>query len=279
MKVLVAGGTGRLGTLLVERLAAQGVSVRVLTRSAKRAEPLRGLGVEVVQGDVRQPDTLPAAVEGVGLVVSAVHGFAGPGRVTPKSVDRDGNANLVGAVEENGAALVMVSIVGAAPDSPMELLREKYAAEQVVRSSGLSWTIVRSTAFLELWAELVGKGIVFGRGENPINFVAVADVADLVTKVVLEPAYRGRIVEIAGPRELTLNELADASREATGQPARVRHLPRALLRGLAPLHRQPRAALVMDTVDMRYAPGPDATTGRISPEEALAQLAGPARRG
>ena len=275
MRALVAGGTGRLGSLLVERLTQQEVAVRVLTRDPRRAEPLQRLGVEVARGDVRRPDTLSAAVDSVDVVVSAVHGFAGPGRVTPESVDRDGNTNLLAAAQEVGAAMVMVSIVGASPDSPMELLRHKYAAEHIVRASGLSWTIVRATAFVELWAELVGKGIVFGRGDNPINLVAVTDVADLVAQAVLDPTCRGRVFEIGGPRDLSLNDLAALSREVAGKPAHVRHLPRAALRVMAPLHRLPKAALVMDTTDMTFRPGHDGRTGPTDPERALAQAAVP----
>lgn len=273
MKALVAGGTGRLGSLLVERLTGRGADVRVLTRDGKRAESQRRLGIEIVEGDVRRPDTLPAAVHGADMVISAVQGFAGPGRVTPRSVDRDGNAHLVAAARAVGASFVLVSVVGAAPDNPMELFREKYAAEQVVQSSGLPWTIVRATGFLELWAELIGNGIVLGRGDNPINFVSVSDVAELLGQVVLDPTYRGRILEIGGPDDLSLNELAEVSREVTGRPNHVRHLARTVLRALAPLHRLPKAALVMDTTDMTYRPSPDGRTGPTDAKQALAQLA------
>jgi hypothetical protein len=61
-------------------------------------------------------------VAGVRVVVSAIHGFAGPGRVTPASVDRDGNANLVAAAKAAGADVVLMSVVGAAPDHAMELV-------------------------------------------------------------------------------------------------------------------------------------------------------------
>jgi NADH dehydrogenase len=271
MRVLVAGGTGRLGALVVQRLVDRGVSVRVLTRDAGRARP--GPGVELVEGDVRRPETLAAAVQGVDVVVSAVHGFVGTGGVSPKSVDRDGNANLVAAAGKVGAAVVLMSIVGAAPDSPMELFRCKAAAEQDLRTSGVPWTIVRSAAFLELWVELVGKGIVFGSGENPINFVSVHDVADVVAEAVLDPGRRGQVVEVIGPEPLTFNQLAERLRSRTGQPTRVRHIPRWLLRIMAPLHRQPKAALVMDTTDMTKRSSPDALVGRTSLDQALARTA------
>jgi uncharacterized protein YbjT (DUF2867 family) len=226
--------------------------------------------VEIAEGDVRKPDTLPAAVADVDVVVSAVHGFAGPGRVSPKSVDRDGNAHLVTAARDVGAAVVMVSIVDASPDSPMELFRYKYAAEQHLQRSGAPWTIVRSTAFAELWAEIVGKGLVFGRGDNPINFVSVHDVAGVVRDAVLDPALRGRIVNVGGRADVTFNEFAALLREKRGRPMRVRHVPRRLLRALAPLHRQPRAGYAMDTTDLTFRPGPGDIVGSTDLRRALA---------
>ena len=86
--IVVAGGTGTLGTRLVARLAEQGLAVRVLTRDPARAQHLAGRGVEVVRGDVRDPGSLTRALRGASTVISAVHGFAGHGGVSPASVDR-----------------------------------------------------------------------------------------------------------------------------------------------------------------------------------------------
>ncbi len=256
MTVLVAGGTGRMGTVLVTGLAARGARVRVLTREPSRARHLEAVASEIVRGDVRVPATLGPALAGVGTVVSAVHGFAGPGRVSPASVDRDGNANLTAAAADAGAEMVIVSVVGASPDSPMDLFRCKWAAEERLRASGVPWTIVRATAFVELWAEILRRPVVLGRGDNPVNFVSVHDVAAAVERAVLDPSLRGRVLEVAGPEDLTFNRLAAIVQEVGGRPGRVRHVPRWLLRGLAPLHRLPRAALAMDTVDMTAATRP-----------------------
>ena len=78
--------------------------MRVLTRDPARAVSL-GEKVEVVTGDVRDPSSLVAACTGVDVVVSAVHGFAGSGGVSPATVDRDGNAHLVDAARTAGAAV------------------------------------------------------------------------------------------------------------------------------------------------------------------------------
>lgn len=258
MKVLVAGGTGRLGALVVRRLVDGGATVRVLTRDPRRAEGLEELGAEIAVGDVRRPVSLTDAMAGVDVLVSAVQGFAGGGGISPRSVDQEGNTHLIAAAEHAGTAVVLVSVVGAAPDSPMELFRCKYVAEQRLQSAAVPWTIVRSAAFVELWADIVGKGLVFGRGDNPINFVSVHDVADVVTQAVLEPAQRGRVIEVVGARSLSFNELAAEMRRHSGRPGRILRVPRWTLRALAPLHRQPRAALVMDTVDMTFHPTPSA---------------------
>ena len=99
-----------------------------------------------------------------------------------------------------------MSVVGAAADHPMELFRAKFAAEEHLRASGAPWTIVRATAFVELWAEIMAKPIVFGRGDNPINFVSVNDVAAVVERAVIDPTLRGKVLEVGGPQNVTFNE-------------------------------------------------------------------------
>jgi uncharacterized protein YbjT (DUF2867 family) len=269
--ILVAGGTGRLGTLVVNRLVSGGISVRVLTRDPTHASHLIGDHVEVVTGDVRDRASLAPATSGVDVVVSAVHGFTGVGGNSPATVDRDGNANLLDAAQAAGAAFVLLSTVGAAPDSPIELFRMKHAAEGIALDRGIPTTIIRATAFLELWIELMeqtaarsGRPLVFGRGDNPINFVSVGDVAALVERAVTDPATRGTTLEIGGPDNLTFNELAHAIQTAEGRTGGPRHVPPPMLRLMANtvgrvkplLGRQARAALAMDRTDLTFDAGP-----------------------
>ena len=264
--ILVAGGTGRLGALLVGRLVERGEPVRVLTRDPSRAAHLPA-GVERVIGDVRDAASLAPAVAGVDVVVSAVHGFVGTGNVSPATVDRDGNANLVDAATFAGADFVLVSVVVAAADSPMELFRMKHVAEQHARTSGTPTTIVRSTALIELWIDVLcdtakrsGRPVVFGHGDNPINFVSAHDVAALVDLVVGDPATRGETLDIGGPANLTFDQLAAALLDAGRVHGPPRHVPPVILRTMAStigrlkpqLGRQMRAALAMDSIDLRF---------------------------
>lgn len=275
--ILVAGGTGTLGKVLVPRLVQSRLPVRVMTRTA--AEPIEG--VEIVNGDVRSPEDATRAVIGAGSVVSAVTGF-GPRRdVTARSVDLEGNRTLFAAARAAGVEhVVLLSVHDAAPDHPIELFRMKYAAEQALRESGLAWTIVRSTAYQETWVRLLceplvvkGKTRVFGRGENPINFVSVQDVARIVERAVVDRELRGHVIEVAGPENLTMNEIVETFKAQTGVTGSVAHVPRAALRA-ASVALQPfnasmaaliRAALVMDTQDMSAEAAGD-------PAHALADL-------
>lgn len=261
--ILVAGGTGNLGSEIVRRLAAAGRKVRVLTRDPLRAKHLEGNGVEITRGDVRDGRELMRAIGGTTAVISAVQGFGGPNAVGTNVVDRDGNATLIRAARNAGVEhFVLISVLGARPDHPMMLFRAKAAAESELMSSGLAWTIVRPTSYLETWIAVIGgplekkgKAVVFGRGETPINFVSVRDVATVVERALSEPAARGAALDVAGPENLTFSQFAEALVRAHGGAGKVSHVPRPMMR-LASTLLQPinpiladqiRAGIVMDT--------------------------------
>jgi uncharacterized protein YbjT (DUF2867 family) len=267
--ILVAGGTGRLGSLVAGRLCERGLGVRVLSRGLSPYDGELDPRVEVVRGDVRDPASLAGALKDVGVVVSAVQGFVGPGGATPETVDKQGNVNLVDAAKEVGADFVLVSMTDAAPDSPMELARMKYAAEQYLKQSGLRWTIIRGAAFVQAWVSLLGettnatgRPLVFGSADNPIAWVDVDEVAALVELAVVDPGLRGRTFEICGPEPLSLMQLAQAVMDHQGVAGHPRRVPRPMLHVMANTvgrlkperGRRARAALAMDVLPLAVDP-------------------------
>jgi uncharacterized protein YbjT (DUF2867 family) len=263
--ILVAGGTGTLGTQVVRRLSDRGQSVRVLTRDPTRAAHLPDT-VQTLTGDLRDPAAVAAAVRGCATVVSAVHGFVGPAKPSPEAIDRDANRALIQAAATAGVEhLVLVSVLGAAPDHPMSLHRAKYAAEQALQTTGVQWTIIRPAAYLETWIAIIGaklasngQALVFGPGRNPINFVSAHDVAAVIDLAVHDHTLRGQVLEVAGPENLTFTQLADRLITASGNPGRTRHIPLPMLRAMSVLARpvspvfarQAQAAVVMNTTNM-----------------------------
>jgi uncharacterized protein YbjT (DUF2867 family) len=261
--ILVAGGTGVLGTRLVALLTDAGLCVRVMTRNRSRAGHLRGPLVEIVEGDAGDRAAVRQATTGATTVVSAIQGFGGVDPGGARAVDGDGNSNLITeAVSADVERFLLVSTQGASARHPMELFRMKYRAEQELMGSPLDWTILRPAAYLETWIALLGQEPgpirVFGRGDNPINFVSARDVASVAALAITGAQLRREAVDVGGPENLSFNDFAGAMLVATGRSGRVRHVPRPLMRAMATLLRPTRpilaaqigASVVMDTRPM-----------------------------
>lgn len=266
--ILIAGGSGTLGTRLLALLADRGLDVGIMTRDPDKARPLVGNAVHVVPGDVRDPRTVAQAVAGARTVVSAVTGFGPAKDVCPRTVDWQGNLNLIRAAKAAGVEhFILLSVCQAAADHPIELFRMKHRAEEELRASGLAWTIIRPTAYMETWIHLLGDPLldtgstrIFGRGENAINFVSASDVAGFVDLAVTDQAMRGATVEAGGPENLTINHVVEAIQTVTGTTGKVSHVPLPMLRLMSVLMKPvnpamaglAKAAVVMDTRDMTF---------------------------
>jgi uncharacterized protein YbjT (DUF2867 family) len=268
--IAIAGGTGTLGRELVGRLRAVERPVRVLARGDTPKEWHGDQGIDCVSGDVRDRDVVEEFVSGADVVVSAVHGFLGGRRSGPQAIDRDANGMLIDAAQRAGCErFVLVSVHDARADHPMELHRMKYAAEQHLQGGVGAWSIVRSVPFMETWVGILGepvrrrgRGIVFGVGRNPINFVSIHDVAAVCTLAV-QGDLDGQIVDIGGPENLTLTDVVTRVQAAAGVSATPKHIPRPVMRALAqvlrPIRpavaRQIAAGVAMDTTDMAFDAG------------------------
>jgi hypothetical protein len=155
---------------------------------------------------------------------------------------------------------------------PISLFQAKYAAGETLRANGIPWTILRSTAFIETWATIMtqslratGKIPVFGRGDNPVNFVSAADVAALPALAVTHLGHlRGQVLELGAGRP----DLQPARRHRPGNqraPGHGRAHPAAALLTMTwltaatrpALARRARAVLTMDTLDMTFDHTPD----------------------
>ena len=264
--ILVTGGSGHLGMELIPRLIAEGARVRVLTRNPELARKRLGDGPDFVEGDVRNPQSLEIALHEVDSVVSAMTGF-GPGGLGPRAVDYMGNLKLMQAAEVTGVRrFVLLSMRGAAEHS-MELFRMKHWAEQRLQASRLNWTIVRPTVFMELWIRIVGDPIVnsgtttvFGRGDNPINFVSAGDVASVIGFTLADPRLSRQVIEVGGPEDVSMNQLVRRIELAVGVRARVRHVPIAAMRLahwlISPLKADIagmiEAGITLETTDMSF---------------------------
>jgi len=265
--ILIVGANGRLGNVVVPHLLAQGKSIRVMTRNPLGLAHLKQQGAEIVSGDLRDRASLASACQGVEQVLAAAHALDGKGGNNPRTVDDMGNRHLIDAAKAAGVKhFIFVSVQGASPDSPLEFFRIKYRTEEYLQASGLNFTILRPGAYMELWAQLIGQPIreqgkttIFGRGKNPINFVSVEDVARFVSIALDDPRARNAVIEVGGPENLTMNQVAEIFERASGRQAKKRHIPLLMMRVMSILMRPLNPAMsrlicngiYMDTANLR----------------------------
>lgn len=208
--ILVTGGTGRLGSRLVPRLAtATDREIRLLTRSSRESTLAT---VRHVTGDLRTGEGLASAVDGVKTVVHCASDTKG---------DAEAAQHLVRALSQAGEKphLVHISIVGVDQVS-FGYFRSKHEAEQVVTGSGLPWTVLRVTQFYEFVLEGAEKAARYPFVPVPARFlvqpVDTRDVAARLTELALaEPA--GRVPDLAGPEVFTADEMIRAYLRARGR--------------------------------------------------------------
>ena len=222
----------------------------------------------MVSGDLRDPASLLRACQGAEQVLAAAHALDGKGDNNPHTVDDLGNRQLIDAAKAAGVKhFLFLSMLGASRDAPVEFFRIKYHTEEYLRASSLSFTIIRPTAFMDLWAQFIGQPIleqgkttIFGRGNNPVNFVAVEDVARFVCAALEDPGAGQRVIEVGGPENLTLNQVAELFERASGRQAKKRHVPLPMLRVMSILtqpvnpavSRLIRLGIWMDTAHLCY---------------------------
>lgn len=238
MRVLVTGGTGFVGTHLVNALARRGHSVAVLSRHPDATRNRYNRPVESVSGNVLDPASLAPAVLGREAIVHLVGIIHQKGEQTFDRMHRQAVENVAAAMRGAGVRrLLHMSAMGASDDSPSEYGRTKAAGERAVGESGLDATIFRPSiifgpgdGFVSLLAPLVkwnpGFIPVIGPGTTRFMPVSVYDVARVYCDALEKPETVGRTFEVGGPQTLTLNEIYREIAVAVGKPNKpLLHLP------------------------------------------------------
>lgn len=248
--IVVAGGTGFIGSAIARELARRGQEVLVIShRDRGGSVTLGGETFAVRAADVNDPPALVRALAGADTVIGAVQfkGFPNenPGKgLTFEQVDRHGTENLVAAAAQCGVKrYVYISGVGAAPDAKQVWFRAKGAAEASVRGSGLnhlivrpSWVFGRDDHALNKYVAFVKSPLpvvpVIGDGRQRLQPVFVEDVARLVADALGREALPNAVYEIGGPAVLSMDEVIRTVEEVTGKHKPLLHQPAGLVKAL-----------------------------------------------
>ena len=238
MKILVTGGTGFVGTHLVNALHRSGHAVAVLARDPAAAQNRYNHPVEAVPGNVLDVASLEKACAGRDAVIHLVGIIHQKGKQTFDRMHREAAENVVGAAKASGVRRYLhMSAMGSSEDAPSEYGRTKAAGEKAVQASGLDWTIFRPSVifgpgdgFVSLLASIVrnnpGFIPVIGTGATKFMPVSVFDVARVFTGALEKPEMAGKTFEVGGPQTLTMDAIYREIAVAVGKPRKpLVHLP------------------------------------------------------
>lgn len=209
MKIVVIGGTGLIGSKTVERLRRNGHEVLAASPDS---------GVDTFTGE-----GLADALSGTAVVIDLANSRSFEDRAA-MDFFRTAGRNLLAAETAAGVRHhVALSVVGTERLQESGYFRAKLTQEELIRASGVGYTIVRSAQFFEFLGAIAKDGNVDGTfriSPAPVQAIAADDVADMVTDVALA-APTGGIVEIAGPEQLPLSEAVARYLAAIGDPRKV----------------------------------------------------------
>jgi uncharacterized protein YbjT (DUF2867 family) len=225
-KILITGGTGTVGSVLLEKLAATDAKVRALVRSQGKAERIKASGIEAVIGDLGKPETLPAALNGVEKVFLLT---------SPTERQAELEGNVIAAAKNAGVShIVKLSAIGAGPDAP-PLIRDHYLIEQEIERAGIPHTHLRPNGFMQnilMTAPTIKeKGLFYGPlGEAKVSYVDARDIAAVAAAVLTGDGHQGKAYEITGPQSLSNKEVAQEFSSVLGKDVQYIDLPLEAMR-------------------------------------------------
>jgi NAD(P)H dehydrogenase (quinone) len=212
MRLVVTGATGRIGGQVARLLAAvPEVELRMVGRSLHRAPQLEG--VEAVRAEFSDADACREAFAGADALLLVSAGEAAD-RLDQHRIAIDA------AVEAGVGHVVYTSFLGAGPDAEFTLARDHGATEDMLRSSGLAWTVLRDSFYADVLLDFAGEDRVIRGpgGTGRCAFVARRDVAEVAARVLRDPApWAGRTLDLTGPVSVSFAEAVLLMTRATGE--------------------------------------------------------------
>lgn len=239
-KVLVTGSTGYLGRYVIKELKKQDYWVRALARNVKKLEDLNEYIDEVFEAEVTKTETLNGICDGVDYVFSSIGITRQKDGLTYMDVDYQGNKNLLDQAKKNNISkFIYVSVINAHLMKELKGIQAKELFVDELIESGLDYTIVRPTGFFSDMLEFLnmakkGRGSLFGTGENKINPIHGADLAEVCVNALNKPEKE---INVGGPEVYTFRQIAELAFKVLNKKAKISSLPVWMINIILPLMR------------------------------------------
>ena len=216
--ILVVGSTGNIGSELLRQLAAAksptSEPVRALVRSPEKAGDLPA-GFELVKGDLGDPATFEPALEGVDAIFVCLN-------PSPDLVLLHKNLFTL-AKRHKVKHIVKVSVLGAAADSPVQIARWHHEADEALKASGIAWTILQPTFFMQNLAGfaplIAAQGIIpVPTGNGKAAVLDLRDIASVAVKILAKrEQHAGKTYVLTGAYALSFADMAREIWSVLGQ--------------------------------------------------------------
>ncbi|NTV35602.1 MAG: SDR family oxidoreductase [Anaerolineaceae bacterium] len=259
--ILVVGATGQLGTLIVNKLKAKGQPVRVFVRENSNYQHLVDSNTEVAFGDLRDFISLKKATKGVDVVMSTANAVIPRGPYSFEEIEGKGYLNLIQASKENGVKqFILISVPVSKMDDQIPLLHYRRLTEKRLIESGMTYTIIRGSIFMEQWLALIGstlplrkepnatlqrpywfsklfmklvggmiekmgRALLAGDGHAKHAIVAANDVAEFMINSIDHPVAKNAILHVGGPQVLSTNDIVETYGKVLGKKVKPIHTP------------------------------------------------------
>jgi uncharacterized protein YbjT (DUF2867 family) len=225
MRVIIAGGTGFLGRHVTEALRAAGHSVLLLARGTRPA--VAADGVEVVQADVAAGALPLESLRGCDALVNLIGIKREQGTQTFEGSHVEATRHLIEAARALGIGrFIHISVVCSRPDPRSPYHDTKWRAEELVRSSGLAFTILKPGVIYGPGDDMITHLVkmirfapvfpVVGRGDSILQPVHAADVAAAVVGALASDRSVGKGYDVVGPQRLTLRAVVETVARGVG---------------------------------------------------------------
>ncbi len=243
MKLFLTGGTGFVGSEILKQLTENGHAVRCLVRPDSKKKLAVTEGVEIVNGDITQPESLAGKMEGCEAVihlVGIIRAFPSRG-ITFEKIHYEGSRNVIDEAKRAGIKhFLHMSALGASADAKPLYHQTKYKAEQYLKQSGLTYTIFRPSVifapndeFVNMLANMIRLAPivpVIGNGRCKMQPVALENVVQGYLGALSNPVAQGKVYEIGGPEQFEYDQMLDVIAGAMGRKAIKFHQPVALVK-------------------------------------------------
>lgn len=227
-KVLLAGATGYLGRHILDTLNEKEIQTRIIVRNQSRLQSILNSNVQVREAELTKAETLLGVCDQIDIVISTVGITRQKEGLTYMDVDYQANMNLLNEAKRSGVKrFIYISAINGDNYRHLKIFEAKEKFVDVLKASGLSYTIVRPNGFFSDMKDFLqmaksGRVYLFGDGHQKFNPIHGKDLANFIYQLLKTTTKE---VAVGGPDILSLNDISKLALTAQNKPVKISHLP------------------------------------------------------